>query len=130
MALKLLFGGIFNFVRGVAIGANRPALVAFGQQLAVNALIVRLLDAQVAFAAGLGDVGVVDRRIAVHVAFDVMHAVAIVARRRHNQSHFQQGVSVDAVHVFGRRLGDTSFRIPSSDPDCYGTWRRFAGDST
>ena len=92
-------------MRRVAIRADRPARIAFGQQLAVNALVVSLLDTEMAFAAGPGDVGVVDGRIAVHGAFDVMHAVAIVARRRDNQTHFEQRLPVNAVHVLRRRFG-------------------------
>ena len=57
--------GVLDLVGGVAIGADGPALVALGQQLAVNALPVGFLDPDVAFAARLGDIGVVDRRIAV-----------------------------------------------------------------
>ena len=96
--------GRLDFVRGVAIGADRAALVALGEQLAVDALVVGLLDADVAFAAGLGDVGVVDRRIAIHAALDVVHAVAVVAGRRDDEAHLQQRAAVDAVHVLRRRL--------------------------
>ena len=52
--------------------------------------IVGLLDAQVAFAAGFGDVRMVDGRIAIHRALDVVDAVAIVAGGRDNQPHLQQ----------------------------------------
>jgi hypothetical protein len=72
MALKLLPVGIDDLVRAVAVNAHRPARVALGEQLAVDALVVSLLDADVAFAAGLGDVRVVDGRIAVHAALDVV----------------------------------------------------------
>ena len=58
----------------------------------------------VALAAGLGDVGVVDRGLAVHAA-DVVDAVAIVAGRRDDQAHLQQGATVDAFHVLRRSLG-------------------------
>ena len=50
----------FDFVRRVTIGANRPALVAAGQELAVDTFVVGFLDADVAFAAGLGNVRVMD----------------------------------------------------------------------
>ena len=103
--LEIVALGIDDVVRAVAIGADRSARVALGQQLAVDALVVGLLDADVAFAAGLGDVGVVDGRIAVHGAFDVVHAVAIVAGRRDDQAHLQQRPAVDAVHVLRRGLG-------------------------
>src|ERR1043165_5680839 len=95
-----VLGGL-DFVGGVAIGANRPALIALGEQLSVHALIVNLLDLDMTFAAGLGHVGVIDRRVAVHPALDVVHAVAIVARRGDNQAHLQQRAAVDAVHVLG-----------------------------
>ena len=53
--------GILDLVGGMAVGADRPPRVAFGQKLAVDTLLVGLLNAQVALPAGLGDVGVVDR---------------------------------------------------------------------
>ena len=95
---------IDDFMRGVAVRADRPARIAFGQQLPVNALVVGLLDAVMAFAAGLGDVGVVDGRIAVHGALDVMDAVTVVARGRDNQPHLQQRLPVDAVQILRRGL--------------------------
>ena len=76
-----------------------------GQQLAMDAFVVGLFDAEMAFAAGLSDVGMVDGRIAVDGTFDVMDAVAIVAGRRHDQAHLEQGAAVDAVEVLGRGLG-------------------------
>src|SRR5512137_916452 len=54
-----VLGGL-DFVGGVAIGANRSTLVALGEDLAVDTLGVDLFDADVAFAAGFGDIGVVD----------------------------------------------------------------------
>ena len=66
-------------VRRVAIGANRALLVAFQEQLTVNALFVNGLDADMAFAAGRRDFDVIDGRIAIHSAFDVVDAVAVVA---------------------------------------------------
>jgi len=71
--LKVAVLGRLNLVRRMAVGANRPAHVALGQELAVDALVVGLLDADMAFAAGLGHVGAVDGGIPIHCAFDVMH---------------------------------------------------------
>src|ERR1041385_2396135 len=48
------------FMRRVTIGAHGAALVALREQLPVNALIVSLLDADMALAAGLCDVHFVD----------------------------------------------------------------------
>src|ERR1017187_10442590 len=93
-----------NLVRRVTIRANRAALVAPGQQLAMHTLKVGFLDADMAFAAGFGDVGVVDGRVAVHPALDVMHAVAVIAGRRDNQPHLQERAAVDAFHVLRRGL--------------------------
>ena len=56
MALKLLPVGLTMSCARVAVSADRPARVAFREQLAVDALVVGLLDAEVAFAAGFGDV--------------------------------------------------------------------------
>src|SRR5262245_50101448 len=50
-----VFGG-FDLVRGVAVGTDRATFVALGQQLAMHALVIGLFDANMAFAAGLGDV--------------------------------------------------------------------------
>ena len=118
-----------DLVGGVAVGADRAALVAFGQQLAVDALVVGLLDADVAFAAGLGDVGMVDGRLAVHAALDVVDAVAVVAGGGDDQAHLEQGAAVDAVHVLRRRLRDTSSGIPASARGCCGIWRRCGAGS-
>ncbi len=52
--------GGFDLVGGVAIRANGASFVAFGEELAVDALIVGLLNLDMAFAAGSGEVGFVD----------------------------------------------------------------------
>lgn len=57
-----------------------------------------------ALAAGLRDIGVVDGGITVHVTFDVMHPVAIVAGGCHNQTHFDQRLPMDAVDIFLGRV--------------------------
>src|ERR1035438_4291366 len=80
---------IDNLMRAVAINANWPAWVAFREQLAVNAFIVCRLDSDVAFAAGRGDIRMVDRRIAVHAALYFVRAMTIIARGRDDQTHFQ-----------------------------------------
>ena len=97
--LEMAVAGRLDLVGGVAIGADRAARVAFEQQLAVDALVIGFLDADVALAAGLGDVGLVDRRAAVHAALDVVHAVAVVAGGRHDQAHLEHAAAVDAVEV-------------------------------
>src|SRR5208283_5437498 len=61
--LEIVTLGILDVMRRMAIRADGSARIAFGQQLPVNALVVGFLDADVAFAAGFGDVGVVDGRI-------------------------------------------------------------------
>src|SRR6185312_3391451 len=76
---------IDDVVRCVAIGAHRTASVALREQLSVNAFVISLLDAQMTFAAGFGDVRVIDGRIAIYRTFDGMDTVAIVARRRDDQ---------------------------------------------
>ena len=93
-----------DLVRRMAITANRPARIALGEQLAVDALLVNLLDADVAFAAGLGDVGVVDGRTAIDAALDVVDAVAIVAGGRDDQPHLQQRPPMNALGVLRRRF--------------------------
>ena len=66
-----VLGGL-HLVRGVAVGADRAALVALGHNLSVDALAVSLLDPDVALAARLGDVRRVDRRVPVHRPLDVV----------------------------------------------------------
>ena len=121
---EIVDGRVDDLMGGMAIGADGHAQIPFGQQLPVNALVVGLLDAQMTFAAGLGDIGVVDGGIAIHVALDVMHPVAIVAGRRHDQTHFDQCLPMDAVHIFAWPRWDIGFRIPWSGRDCCGIWRR------
>ena len=94
-----------DFMGGMAIHTDGSVLAALGQNLAVDAGLVGFLDAEVAFAAGGGDIGVVDGGTAVHAAPDVMGAVAIVAGRGDDQSHFHQGAPVDAVGVLAGHLG-------------------------
>src|SRR5215469_2410520 len=50
----------FNLVRRMAVGAHRSAFVPPGQELPVNALVIGLLDLDVALAAGLCHVRRVD----------------------------------------------------------------------
>lgn len=45
-----------DLMRAVAIRTDRPASVALGKELSMNAFIVDLLDAKVTFSAGVGDV--------------------------------------------------------------------------
>jgi hypothetical protein len=59
--LELVALGIGDFMGAMAINADRSARVAPGQQLAVNAPAIGFLDTDVAFAAGFGHVGMVDR---------------------------------------------------------------------
>src|SRR5512140_3828561 len=59
--LEMAIPGGFDFVRGMTVGADGAAFVAFGQELAVDTLVVGLFDADVAFATGPGDISVVDR---------------------------------------------------------------------
>jgi hypothetical protein len=88
----------------VAINAKRAALIAFEHEPAMNALVVNLLDLDVATSASLGHVRAMDRRIPVHRPPDVMDAVAITAGRRHDQSHLEQAPAMNAVHVLVRHL--------------------------
>ena len=103
--LEILAGRVDDLVRAVTVNANRSARVALREQLTVDTLIVDRLNADVALAAGLGDVGVVDRRIAVHAALYFVRAMAIIARGRDDQPHLQQRRTVDAVYVLIRGLG-------------------------
>lgn len=102
--LEIIARRVADLVRAVAIDTHRPALVALRQQLAVNALVINLLDAHVTFAAGLRHVRVVDGRITINVTLDFMRTMTIVARRRHDQPHLQQRVAMNAVHVLRGRL--------------------------
>ena len=74
-------------VGGVAIRADGAAFVALRQNLAVDAFLVSLLNADMTLAAGFGDVGVIDGRVPVHFALDAVDAVTIVARRGDDEAH-------------------------------------------
>ena len=63
---EIIAGRVDDLMRAVAVNAHRAALVALGQQLAMDTLVVGFLNAHMAFAASLGDIRVVDGRIAVH----------------------------------------------------------------
>ena len=93
-----------DLMRTVAVRADRPPAVALHQQLPVHALIIDALHLHMALPAGLGHVDMVNGRIPVHIAFDRMRTMAVVARRRHDQPHLQQRPPVDAVHVLRGRL--------------------------
>jgi hypothetical protein len=93
-----------NFVRRMAVGAHGAAFVALGQELAMHALVINLLDAHMTFAAGVRHVGMIDRGRPIDAAFDVMDAVAITARRRDDQSLLQQRHAMNAVLVMRRGL--------------------------
>ena len=101
--------GRFDLVCGMTIGADRAAFIALGQQLAVDALVVGLLDFDVALAASFSHVGRVDGRISIDRSLDIVHSVAVVTGRRHNQPHLEQRPPVDAVHVLGGRFGVLHF---------------------
>ena len=73
----------------MAIRAHRSLLSPLGEQLAVHTLFVNGFDPDMTFSASLGHVGMVNGGVAVHTAFDVVDAVAIVARRRDNEAHLQ-----------------------------------------
>ena len=81
---EVVIVGVLDLVGGVAVGADRSARVALGHKLAVDALLVGLLDAEVAFAAGFGDVGAVDGGIGINAGFDVVDAVAVIAGGRND----------------------------------------------
>src|ERR1035437_257480 len=102
--LEVAVLGSLDRVGAMAIGADRSTLVALGQELAMDALEVGLFDADVAFAAGAGDIGVVDRRFAVHGPFDVVDTMTVIAGGSDDEAHLEQGAPVDAVHILRRRL--------------------------
>ena len=74
----------FHLVGSVTIDANGTALVTFGEQLAMNTLIIGLLDFDMALATGFGNVGGVNGGLAVHRPLDIVHAVTIIAGRRYD----------------------------------------------
>ena len=81
--------GRLDAVGRVAIRADRTALVALGEELAVDALLVNLFDADMTFAARLRNVSVIDGCVSIHTAFDVVNAVTIVAGRRDDEPHLE-----------------------------------------
>jgi len=103
--LEIIASGVDDFVRAMAIDTDGSALIALRQELAVDAFVIGFLNAHMAFAAGFCDIRVVDGRIAIHAAFDFVGAVTIIAGRRDDQAHFQQGAAMDAIHVLRGGLG-------------------------
>ena len=97
LGLEMRGRGLLDVVRAVAIGAHRAPRVALEQQLAVNAGVVGLFDAEVALAAGIRDIGVAGVRVPVDAAPDVVHPVATRAGRRDDQPHLHQRATVNAV---------------------------------
>src|ERR1043166_8615976 len=102
--LEMAVLGPLDLMGRMAVGANRPAFIPFSQQLAMNALVIGLLDFDVALATSLSHVGSMNRGIPVHRAFDVVDTMAIIARRSHDEPHLQQRPPMNAVHVLGGGL--------------------------
>ena len=109
--LEMPAGWFFDLVGRMTVGTDGTPLVALDQQLPVHALVIDLFDADVTLSAGPRDVGVVRARTFVDVALDVMHPVAVVAGRRHNQTHLQKRPAVDAVPILdgGVSVSDAVF---------------------
>jgi hypothetical protein len=67
-----------NLVSRMAIGANRTAFIAPGQKQPMNALVIGLLDGDMALTASLGDICGIDGGIPIHGALDSMDPVTII----------------------------------------------------
>lgn len=102
--VAVMVGG-FDFVGRVAIGADGAFGVALNEELAMYAVIVDFLDLDVALAAGLADVGVVDGGAFVVAGDDIVDSVAVVAGGGDDEAHFQEAASVDAIEVLFGGVG-------------------------
>ena len=94
-----------DLVGRVALDADGTTGIALGQELAVDALLVDRLHGDVALAAGLRHVGMVDGRAAVHAALDVVDAVAVVAAGGHDEALLEQRLAMDALGVLSAHRG-------------------------
>ena len=103
--LEVAASGCLDLVGRVTLDAHGAAGITLGQELAVDALVVDLLHGDVALAAGLGHVGVVDGGAAVDAALDVVHPVAVVAAGGHDEALLEQRHAVDALLVLGAHGG-------------------------
>ena len=115
-ATALITGGLeessglgFDLVRTVAVCADRSAGIPFRQELTVDALHVSGFHAHMAFATGVGDMGMVDRGVTIDAAADIVHPVTVIAGGGDNQSEFEQGSAMDAFHVLVGRLWELHF---------------------
>jgi hypothetical protein len=106
--LERALPGLDDLVGRVAGRADGSAGVAGLEQLAVDALVVRVLDADVALAAGVRHVVLVDRRARIVGVPDVVNPVAVVARGGDDQPVHEKTAAVHAVDVLlgGERLVD------------------------
>ena len=71
--------GSLNAVSCMAIGTDRPPLIPFQQQLAMNTFVVGFFSFYVAFPTRARDICVIDRRIAIDTSFNVVNAVTVIA---------------------------------------------------
>ena len=102
-------GGFDDRVRSVAVGADRRAGVAGGDGLAMHAFLILLVDADVAAAAGAGNIGPVGGALRIGVAEDFVRAVAAGAVGGDQQAFFAQREAVDGVDVERVDIGQVVF---------------------
>ena len=113
-------------VRGVAVVANRQRLRGRIRRRRVDAVDEGFVDAAVALAAGVGDVGAVYAR--PRIARRQFHGARVWHSRavgRHRQPGLQQSLAVDALRRSAPQCGSVCrcSAAPLSGP-CGGTWRK------
>ena len=133
-------GGFDDAVGGVAVGADRRAGVAGGDGFTVHAFLILLIDADVATAAGSGNIGAVRRAMRVGVAEDFVRAVAAGAVGGDQKAFFAEGEAVNRVNVEVVDVGEVEFlrhggvavAAPAGFGDIQGVdggiWIRFCDD--
>src|SRR5665213_246736 len=95
------FSRLQNFVRRVAISADRRFQIALGYSLAMRSAHVVVVDFGVALPAGIRNVRLKRRALWIFVAENVVRAMTALAIRRHQQAFFAQSKTVNRIDVLG-----------------------------
>jgi hypothetical protein len=93
----------------VAVGADGGAGAAGGDGFAVDAFLILLIDADVAGAAGAGNVSAVGGALRILMAEDFMRAVTAGAVGGDEQAFFTEGEAVNGIEVEGVDVGKMEF---------------------
>ena len=99
------FSRLQDFVRRVAVRADRGFQISSDDCFAVRAGHVLVVDLGVAATAGLGDIRFVGRALRILMAEDMVGSVATLAVGCYKKAFFAQRESVNRIDVFGIDAG-------------------------